>query len=111
MITRFKFDKTKIPFPTKQLGSLLTQKEIEKWLNVSAMTVYLWRKAEDPFPCRTVPTLGGNVRLFFPEIEVLEWLRRNRLARYNQVMKQGVSNGTDPSIRGVAGDGTKREAA
>ena len=88
---RFKFDKTKIQFPDKQPGGLLTQKDIEKLLDVSAMTVYLWRKATDPFPCRTIPTSGGSHHVFFPQDEVLAWLQRNRPAHYNKKMASIVS--------------------
>ena len=111
-VTRFPFDKTKIPYPTKPLGNPLSQKDIERLLGVSAMTVYLWRKnPTDPFPCRTIPTLGGNVRLFFPEAGVIDWLKRNRPAKYNQVVKQGASHGTDPSTRGTVGYSTEGAAA
>ena len=57
----------------------VSQKRLETLLDVSPMTVYLWRRqTSDPLPCRSVPTKGGRHRNYFAIQEVHEWLTRNR---------------------------------
>ena len=67
-------------------ATLITQKELERWLDVSAMTIHLWRKrGTDPLPCRSIPTDGGRHRNYFFCQEVLDWLRRNRPDRIPKI--------------------------
>lgn len=56
---------------------MLTRKELEETLGVTPMTVYLWRKLEDPIPCRTV-VKGERHRIFFPVAQVHDWLKKYR---------------------------------
>jgi hypothetical protein len=62
-----------------QLERTMTQKQLERSLEISPMTIHLWRKLDsDPFPCRTYPTEGGRHRNYFLKNEVVNWLKRNR---------------------------------
>jgi predicted DNA-binding transcriptional regulator AlpA len=82
-----------VEIPKAKPTSFMKQKQLEQWLGVSAMTIYLWRKEEDdPFPCRTVPTPGGGARIFFSQQDVLEWIKRNRPNRYEALMKEEETN-------------------
>lgn len=90
MTTRFKLDMTKIPYPVKQIGPLLTMKEVEVLVGVTPMTVHNWRKADsDPFPHRRISNFGTGVRICFPRNEVMDWLKRNRPARYEAILRGG----------------------
>jgi hypothetical protein len=111
-VTRFHFDKTKIPFPHKIPGKPMTQKQVENLLGVSAMTIYLWRKApNDPFPCRTIPTNGGGVRIFFPTNEVHDWVKRNRPGRYRRITESGGDYGNHANTGRSPDPSPTREAA
>lgn len=71
----------------------INQKKLETMLDVSPMTVYLWRKStSDPLPCRSIPTKGGRHRNYFAIQEVLEWLVRNRPNLMGK-MQGGMSDG------------------
>ena len=70
----------------------INQKRLAAVLDVSPMTVYLWRRQEsDPLPCRSIPTKGGRHRNYFAIQEVQEWLTRNRPQLAN-ALQGGVEN-------------------
>jgi hypothetical protein len=61
-------------------GLTWQQKELERLIETSPMTIYLWRKRQDdPLPCKIIPIVGSERHhVLFVRTEVVPWLRRNR---------------------------------
>lgn len=58
----------------------ITQKQLEHRLEVTPMTLYLWRKGEGfsyPLPCNVDPS-GKKNRVAYDEDSVLKWLEVHR---------------------------------
>lgn len=72
----------------------LSQKQLERLLDVTPMTIWLWRKKiNDPLPSRAIPTARGRHRVYFLLDEVTEWLKRNRPDKHKLI--EGKSYDTD----------------
>jgi hypothetical protein len=56
---------------------MVTRRELENALNVTTMTIFLWRKMDPPLPCRIV-IKGEKHRVFFPVVSVKDWLEKYR---------------------------------
>ena len=80
----------RITLQNEKQVKMLTRRELETALNVTTMTIFLWRKMDPPLPCRVV-VKGEKHRIFFPVASAREWLEKYRP---NLASKIGVLDGS-----------------
>ena len=110
---RVQLDYGKVTSISKLRAVTLTQKQVEREFNVSAMSIYLWRKqGVDAFPCHVIPTDGGGRRICFVRHEVESWFKRNRPEKVQHLQKGELNDrihGGSPG--GDLGNSSQRTAA